>query len=40
MGLSLKLDHLRRYRDISALLLKYRRSDLLFSTGGELADDL
>jgi predicted unusual protein kinase regulating ubiquinone biosynthesis (AarF/ABC1/UbiB family) len=40
MGLSLKLDHLRRYRDITALLLKYRRSDLLFSTGAELADDL
>jgi predicted unusual protein kinase regulating ubiquinone biosynthesis (AarF/ABC1/UbiB family) len=40
MGLSLKLDHLRRYRDITALLLKYRRSDLLFTTGSELADDL
>ena len=40
MGLSLKLDHLRRYRDITALLLKYRRSDLVFSTGAELADDL
>ena len=40
MGLSLSLDHLRRYREISSLLLKYRRSDLLFSAGGELADDL
>ena len=40
MGLSLKLDHLRRYRDITALLLKYRRSELVFSTGAELADDL
>jgi ubiquinone biosynthesis protein len=33
MGLSLKPDHLRRYRDIGALLLKYRRSDLLFHSG-------
>jgi ubiquinone biosynthesis protein len=40
MGLSLKLDHLRRYRDIAGLLLKYRRSELLFSTGADLADDL
>ncbi|HET7695161.1 MAG TPA: AarF/UbiB family protein [Vicinamibacterales bacterium] len=40
MGLSLKLDHLRRYRDIAALLLKYGRSDLVFSTGAELAGDL
>jgi predicted unusual protein kinase regulating ubiquinone biosynthesis (AarF/ABC1/UbiB family) len=40
MGLSLKLDHLRRYRDITALLLKYRRPDLVFNTGAELADDL
>jgi predicted unusual protein kinase regulating ubiquinone biosynthesis (AarF/ABC1/UbiB family) len=40
MGLSLKPDHLRRYRDIAALLLKYGRSDLLFSSGlkGEDAD--
>ena len=40
MGLSLKLDHLRRYRDITALLLKYGRSDLVFSSGltGEPAD--
>ena len=29
MGLSLKPDHLRRYRDIAALLLKYGRSDLV-----------
>jgi predicted unusual protein kinase regulating ubiquinone biosynthesis (AarF/ABC1/UbiB family) len=40
MGLSLKLDHLRRYRDITALLLKYRRPELLLNTGAELADDL
>ena len=40
MGLSLKLDHLRRYRDITALLLKYGRSELLFGTGADLADDL
>jgi len=40
MGLSLKLDHLGRYRDIAALLLKYGRSELLFSTGADLADDL
>jgi ubiquinone biosynthesis protein len=31
MGLSLKPDHLRRYRDIAALLIKYGRSDLLFN---------
>jgi predicted unusual protein kinase regulating ubiquinone biosynthesis (AarF/ABC1/UbiB family) len=49
MGLSLKPDHLRRYRDLAALLLKYRRSDLIFNTGlaadstgsgAELAADL
>ena len=33
MGLSLKPDHLRRYRDVAALLLKYGRSDLVFNTG-------
>ena len=33
MGLSLKPDHLRRYRDIAGLLLKYRRSDLVYSAG-------
>ena len=33
MGLSLKPDHLARYRDIAALLLKYRRSDLVFNAG-------
>ena len=33
MGLSLKPDHLRRYRDIAGLLLKYGRSDLLFNSG-------
>lgn len=31
MGLSLKPDHLRRYRDIASLLLKYRRSDLIYN---------
>jgi predicted unusual protein kinase regulating ubiquinone biosynthesis (AarF/ABC1/UbiB family) len=42
MGLSLKPNDLRRYRDITALLLKYGRSDLLFScgAGAELAQDL
>lgn len=43
MGLSLNADHLRRYRDIAALLLKYGRSDLLLTCGAtaaELADDL
>ena len=40
MGLSLKLDHLSRYREISGLLFKYRRPELLFSAGGDLADDL
>ncbi len=42
MGLSLKLDDLRRYKDISALLLKYGRSDLVFTSGlgEELAGDL
>jgi predicted unusual protein kinase regulating ubiquinone biosynthesis (AarF/ABC1/UbiB family) len=38
MGLSLKPDHLRRYRDIARLLLKYRRSDLVFNTGISGAD--
>ena len=40
MGLSLKPDHLRRYRDIAALLLKYRRSELIVSAGlgGDAAD--
>jgi ubiquinone biosynthesis protein len=33
MGLSLKADHLRRYRDIAGLLLKYGRSDLIFNSG-------
>ena len=49
MGLSLRPNHLKRYRDIAALLLKYGRSDLLFATqpdaqagagGDDLADDL
>src|SRR3954469_11594381 len=33
MGLSLKPDHLRRYRDITGLLVKYGRSDLIFNAG-------
>ena len=33
MGLSLKPDHLRRYRDIASLLLKYGRSDLVYNAG-------
>src|SRR3982750_4747091 len=33
MGLSLKPDHLRRYRDIAVLVLKYGRSDMLFRAG-------
>jgi predicted unusual protein kinase regulating ubiquinone biosynthesis (AarF/ABC1/UbiB family) len=46
MGLSLKPDHLRRYRDIAVLFFKYGRSDLLFragfdeETGAALARDL
>jgi ubiquinone biosynthesis protein len=39
MGLSLKPDHMRRYRDIAALLLKYGRSDLVFNTGIGADDD-
>jgi ubiquinone biosynthesis protein len=39
MGLSLKPDHVRRYRDIAALLLKYGRSDLVFSSGIGADDD-
>ena len=44
MGLSLKPDHLRRYRDIASLLLKYGRSDLVFNAGfgtdaADAADD-
>ena len=38
MGLSLKPDHLRRYKDLVGLLLKYRRTDLAVCSG--LADDL
>jgi len=33
MGLSLKPEHLRRYRDMAALLLKYGRSDMVFTAG-------
>src|SRR5687767_5295834 len=33
MGLSLKPEHLRRYRDMAALLLKYGRSDMVFNAG-------
>src|SRR5512141_450243 len=35
MGVSLKPDHLRRYRDLATLLLKYGRADLLTSGGLE-----
>jgi predicted unusual protein kinase regulating ubiquinone biosynthesis (AarF/ABC1/UbiB family) len=40
MGVSLKPDHLRRYRDIATLFLKYGRADILATTGldGSLAD--
>ena len=33
MGLSLKPEHLRRYRDMAVLLLKYGRSDMVFGAG-------
>ena len=33
MGLSLKPEHLRRYKDMAVLLLRYGRSDMVFSTG-------
>jgi ubiquinone biosynthesis protein len=33
MGLSLKPEHLRRYRDMAVLLLKYGRSDMIFNAG-------
>jgi len=33
MGLSLRPEHLRRYRDIAQLLLRYGRSDLVRSSG-------
>lgn len=39
MRLSLKPDHLRRYRDIAALLVKYRRSDLVVSSAIPGADE-
>ena len=35
MGLSLKAGHLKRYKDIALLLLKYGRSDLVTSAGLE-----
>jgi ubiquinone biosynthesis protein len=38
MGLSLKPDHVRRYRDMAVLLLKYGRSDMVFSAGLETDD--
>ena len=38
MGLSLKPEHLRRYRDMAALLLKYGRSDLVFNAGLDMAE--
>src|SRR6185436_10239284 len=33
MGLSLKAEHLRRYKDMAVLLLKYGRSDMVFNAG-------
>jgi len=33
MGLSLKPEHLRRYRDMAVLLLKYGPSDMVFNAG-------
>ena len=39
MRLSLKPDHLRRYRDIAALLVKYRRYDLVVSSAIPGADE-
>lgn len=39
MRLSLKPDHLRRYRDIAALLVKYGRSDLVVSSAIPGADE-
>jgi predicted unusual protein kinase regulating ubiquinone biosynthesis (AarF/ABC1/UbiB family) len=38
MGLSLKPEHLRRYRDMVALLLKYGRSDVVFNAGLETVE--
>ncbi|MBA3240764.1 MAG: AarF/ABC1/UbiB kinase family protein, partial [Acidobacteria bacterium] len=37
MGISLKTEHLKRYRDIAWLLMKYGRSDLVKSAGLEEA---
>src|SRR5713226_9714879 len=37
MGISLKPEHLKRYKDIAALLIKYGRSDLIKATGLEEA---
>src|ERR687894_684833 len=37
MGISLKTEHLKRYRDIALLLMKYGRSDLVKSAGLEEA---
>lgn len=33
MGISLKTEHLKRYKDLAALFLKYGRSDLMLQTG-------
>ncbi len=35
MGISLKKEHLKRYRDIAWLLIKYGNSDLLKNAGLE-----
>src|SRR5919205_14545 len=37
MGISLKPEHLKRYKDIAWLLMKYGRSDLVKSAGLEEA---
>ena len=39
MGLSLKPAHLRRYKDIVRLLLKYGRSDIFRGAEAEFGDE-
>ena len=39
MGISLKGEHLKRYKDIAALFMKYGRSDLVKNAGLEEAVD-
>ena len=40
MGLSLKPEHLPRYRDMAVLLVKYGRSDMVFSAEGAVLEGL